>query len=697
MSESKEVTMKNLVVGFCLIAICAGAQQKPKSVLAQEGDYKVRQLVVPGFEQLPLQRKLFAYYLSMAGLAGGDIYWKQASREGLAIRNLFSELWKHKNLFTPDQKTNISEYIFRLYGNHSNYDDMGNYKFILNGFTKSEFLKLAQAVQKNARKTSQENISLVAEAQRLWRDVLDPQYKKAYMSNPPQDLIADTNSNFYGEGFSHEDFLKLTPEQQQDFLSYPKKGSVETARIGGRFNQELSAVDFYLSEAQKYANASEQRILHAYRKALYTGSTEDLRQAEALWVQYRPTDIEFQIGFIEVYEDPMKIRGSWEAFIFVLSKDEGTQKRVESIRNNASYFENNMPVDKRFKKAPGFTPPQAEGAFTLCGAGACGESLFLGVNLPNDEKISDLYGTKSFGNINVITDLNQPPTNTRAHLEKWLPKEYHPEIAKFDYSYYETVQIELHEILGHGSGQNIEGATDAMMKETYSSLEEMRAETASLYQLMDPKMVEFGVLPPMSAEDFESFRKLSLAMFFSEYIYKYNLLAEDATEITQAHRRAALVMLNYLMDKGVVDVQAIPGEYPHVVIKNTEGARKALGDLWSWIQTAKSTGDYELSKKLFAEYGSYADFHKTLRNLVKERVQAENIPSKSISLNPKLNLVRDRNGNIQDVKLGYHRVSQKEQTAVAGAVDKMFANSEQAQKLILRSEKSKKSCQRYFL
>ncbi len=662
-------------------------QNKPSSILAIEGDYKIRQLVVPGFEELPVQRKLFAYYLAQAGIAGKDIFWQQASKEGLAIRNLFEKLWAYSDTWTHEQRKNISEYLYKLYANHANYDYMGNFKLILKGFSEKQLVQLARSDKKLRR-----------EIRRLSRDILDPNYKTTYMASAPADLIADTQTDFYGKGFTQADFESMSPEMQNEFLSYPKKTSkgieAEKLMIGGKYSPELTAIDFYLSEAQKYATDAEKEILSAYRKALRTGKTEDLRHAETLWVQHRATDIEFQVGFIEAYHDPMRVRGAWEAFVFLLAKDAQTKDRVERIRQNASYFEANMPVDSRFQKAPGFIPPQAEGAFMILGSGESGERPFSGVNLPNDERISEIYGTKSFGNLNVLNDLNQAGDQKEAHLRKWLPREYHFFIPKFDYAHFDTLQVELHEILGHGSGQNLPSVTDNMMKETYSPLEEMRAETASLYQLMDPKMMEFGILPKMSGEEFDMYRKSALSMFFADYINKYELLADNATEITQAHRRAALVMLNFLRARNVIEVQTVEGEYPHVLVKDAEKARQALGELWSWIQTAKSTGDYDLSVRLFNEYANYEDFHRNLRRLVKERIQAENLPTQTIHLNPQLDLVRNEKGNIVNVEIRYHNFSQKDRNAVERVVDHMHANNTQSKKL--RENIQLFSCRYYF-
>lgn len=678
-----------LIVSLILSVVFAQEiQTKPSSVLAIEGDFKVRQLVVPGFDELPLERKLFAYYLAQAGMAGKDIFWQQASREGLAIRNLFEKLWGFSNSWTPEQRKNISEYLYKLYANHANYDYMGNFKLVLKGFTEKQLVQLARSDKKLRR-----------EIRRLSREILDPNYKNIYMASAPADLIAATHTDFYGRGFTQADFESMPPETQQEFLSYPKKtvdGKIESEsiRIGGKYSPELTSIDFYLSQAQNHATDAEKEILAAYRKALQSGKTEDLRHAETLWVQHKATDIEFQVGFIEAYHDPMRVRGAWEAFVFLLAKDAQTKDRVERIRNNASYFESSMPVDPRFQKAPGFTPPQAEGAFMILGSGESGERPFAGVNLPNDEKISEVYGTKSFGNLNVLNDLNQGGDQKDAHLRKWLPKEYHSFIPKFDYAHFDTLQVELHEILGHGSGQNLPGVSDNMMKETYSSLEEMRAETASLYQLMDPKMIEFGVLPQMDSEEFDMYRKSALSMFFADYINKYDLLADDATEITQAHRRAALVMLNFLRSRNVIEVQAIEGEYPHVLVKDAEAARKTLGELWSWIQTAKSTGDYDLSVKLFTEYAGYEDFHKNLRRLVKARIKAENLPTQSMHLNPNLKLIKNEKGEIVDVSIEYHDFSQKDRSAVIRVVDRMHSNNRNSKELIKTSQSL--SCRHYF-
>lgn len=305
-----------LSLGMELKKGTTATHERPAAIeadLLRQGNYIVKQLIAPGFEKLPLDRKLYAYYLTRAIDAGRDIVWGQMNKDALKLRGLLEEMWRNSETFSPMKKTAFAEYFYRVLANHCNFERRSNRKFVPEFLSRQDFADLATQASFSARKKGNYT-NIESTFHQLESLIFDEDEKSRLLAIPPDDLVADSNSNFYSDGVSLMDLDLLPAELRNHSLSYVQRGSdggisLQYHRLGERFNDELSQVDYYFSQAALYANAREKEILAAYRKVLRTADPQDLEAAETLWVQYQPEDVDFTIGFVEVYMDPLGKRG----------------------------------------------------------------------------------------------------------------------------------------------------------------------------------------------------------------------------------------------------------------------------------------------------------------------------------------------------------------------------------------------------
>ncbi|MEQ1663862.1 MAG: hypothetical protein ABL927_00640 [Bdellovibrionales bacterium] len=708
LENSMRVTKANLVISILvvfstLMISLAGAgaphdgskealAPKQKVILYKANNMQIEQLVTPVFQSLPLDRKLYAYYLTRAIQVSDDIAWKQKTRDGFRIRQLMEFIWKQPKAFANSVfggeryakylKNQLAKYMFELYRNRGNYDISANQKVVLKGFSRHRFSQLVLAAAQMSEESVSTKNMFISLGDKLEAAILYPEDKKYFAAINADEKISTSQSNTYGRDVTDEAFNALDDQEKNGFLDFPYKGRDKQIhflkhRIGGRFSRELKEVRRYYNLAAQYANSEEKALLAAYIKALQSGDPRDVREAEILWVQYKPKDIDFINNFTEVYMDPQGARGLWEGFIMIVKPDPGTAKRVGLIRENADQFEMRMPVKSEFKKPAGSTPPKAEGGYFLFGGGATGDKIFSGVNLPNSAEIREKFGSKSYMPLNVISVTSGAAEESellqKLEIEKrkesGLPVQeplayYAPKYALmkkvFDPKLLYLLQVEFHEILGHGSGLNLEGVKDTDLNELYNPLEEARAETASLYHITDPLIRDLNIIPKdWSDEKFNQFAEFSIVDFFTSHLRSYVRLKDDTTAIRQAHQLARQAMMNFMLSKGAIRIlsAADSSAIPQVEVTDLKLARELLGQFWDMLQTAKSTGSYENAREIFDTFGSYTAENKEWRRIIKAEVDKRSQDIKDVKINPSFKLLRDNHGEIRDVKIVYSEPS----------------------------------------
>jgi dipeptidyl-peptidase III len=659
---------------FALIATATTTfAQDPKSTIHTQGAYVVKQLVTPDFDLLPLPRKIFAYHLANAIEAGRDLVWIQKSKEGLEIRELLHDLWAYKDRLSETERDALVKYLFKLYKYTSNYSDLSNEKFVLDGLSQTQFLALVDRVGASILKDR---------AVKLSPAIFDMNYQKVQRApETSQNQIGDSNVNLYGPRFSDEDYKKLSIADQNNLLTYPLKhsdGSIEVTRqmIGGRFDRQLRLVNYHFEKAKEVGDPKEKSIIEAYQKALRTGDSADLLAADTLWVQHKPADLDFAIGFVESYMDPKGVRGTWEGTVLLFRTDKATIQRVEAMRANAAYFESKMPVNPEYRKTGNFEPPKAESAYLVYVGGDSGGMPYLGKNLPNDDKIRENYGSKSWGSYNVMNDIGPDEVTSPAILKAFYLPKYQSAIERLRKSTgYQDIQVEFHEILGHGSGRTQDGVNVNDLGGYYSPIEEARAEVASLYHFLDPKIMELGIVPKMSSDDFGMLSQVILVDFFTGQIRGYNKQSDTAGEdsIRQAHRWARQMMLNRMISDGALRV-VIHENAPKIEILDLLKAKSSLARLWDEIQTIKSTADVPRAERLLLREGKFTREQRGWRSLVVKKIAELNLPTEAIYLNPNLSLIVDAAGKITDVKLQYSTASNGLETVIEREKEMANAN-----------------------
>ena len=566
---------------------------------------------------------------------------------------------------TPNSNL-IETYLFKFLANHGNYDQRAGDKILLKveGKSNKEIVELlARLFYRIDLRNHQRGhfTNVLARGGRLLSEILTAGTRTHFRAPEGQDLVANSGSNYYGEGLN-ENLLEteLKDEYRRHITSYPyinsnNKVDARVARIGDRFSDYLKLIDNSLAKASVYATEGEKNLIAAHRKALRTGDPQDIIEAESIWVQNKSDDIDFVLGFIETYGDPLGIRASWEGVLLLKEISPETVKRIGNIRKNADYFEAHAPVEERFKKEPGFTPPQAEGAFLVASTGDNGEKPFSGVNLPNYKEVQEKYGSKSFTALNVMYNVEGTPKDEKnIFLKAFYQEKYQDLISGTDDVLESSVQVEFHEILGHGSTKNLPGVKDADLAEFYSPLEEGRAETASLYHGMDLKIRDFDIIPSSWTD--EQARNFSTAMvlrFFTNHINSYYKLPEGAQEIHQAHQWARQMMLTRLIEDGALAVIETAEGIPQVELLSFEKVRETLGKIWWDLQNAKSTGSYAEAQAIFQKYGRYTDLHRKWRKAIVEARKKLNLPKEVVFTNPEMVLVKNEAGEVTDVQLDY--------------------------------------------
>ena len=438
-----------------ITSISANAQSK----VARQDRYEIKQLMVPGFENLPLERKMFVYYLSEALEASRDIAWQQLSRHGLELRQLFEKIWPRIGELDAPVRQSLESYYFELIHNHGPHDGNTNEKRVMTGILPEQFV--TAVVSLGAEKET---------AKRLLPDIFDPQLDRYRVAPAGSDKIATSGTAFYGEGMTTVLLEKLSAAEQRHFLSTPVVENEDHVRLllhkqDGRFSSELSKAAFYLKLAKKYASPVEQELIDAHLRTIASGDPADLERAERIWVQHKPEDITFVLGFVETYDDPLEARGTWEGFILLKNTNPEAARRNQIIREHAADFEQRMPVDEEFKKKGAFTPPDSEGAFMVRFAGGSSERSFKGVNLPNSAAIREELGSHSFTAYNKVNDLGDAGEafTAQALNEYYLPS-YHELLKRYGAAMPFTLLVEFHEMLGHGSGSDRSGvfSSDAL-------------------------------------------------------------------------------------------------------------------------------------------------------------------------------------------------------------------------------------------
>ena len=653
--------MMSLVITAGMMMSCNSKEKKEsvkdfKFLVEQFADLKIMRYQVPGFDSLSLNQKKLVYYLSQAALCGRDIIWDQNCKYNLTVRKTLENIYTtYSGEKDGENWKNFEVYLKRVWFSNGIHHHYASDKFIPD-FSKEYFQELVrQSDQKGF--PLQQGQSVEQLMQELIPVIFDPNVvPKKVNLDAESDMVMTSAVNFY-EGVTQkeaEDFYKSMKKQDDpEPISYglnsklvKEKGQIieNVWKSGGLYGPAIDKIIFWLEKAITVAeNDAQKKGLELLIEYYKTGSLKTWDEYNVIWVKDVDSRVDYVNGFIENYEDPISMKATWESIVNF--KDIQATKRPEIISKNAQWFEDHSPVDDKFKKKE-VKGVSAKVITTAQLGGDAYPSTPIGINLPNADWIRKEHGSKSVTMDNITFAYDQAAIGN-GFLEEFCYSEEERKLAE-KYGYLAgNLHTDLHECLGHGSGQLLPGVSSEALKNYQSALEEARADLFALYFIMDPKMVELGVMPNLDVAKAE----------YNAYI-RNGLLTQLTRiqlgkNIEQAHMRNRSLIAHWVYEKGRAEkVIEAKGKLwrTYYVINDYNKLRDLFGELLKEIQRIKSEGDYNAGRLLVEKYGVKVDpkIHKE----VLDRFEKLKIAPYGGFINPEYVPVM-KGEEIMDVKIEY--------------------------------------------
>lgn len=599
-------------------------------------DIRILRFEVSDFESLKLNDKLLIYYLSEAALQGRDILFDQNFRYNLPIRSLLEKIYVSRSGKEQGAEwDHVVCYLKKVWFANGIHHHYSTDKFIPQ-FSKSYLVELAEK-------------SGVAVDEELLDVIFNPErYKKRVSDDSSNDLILSSANNFYfgvtqkeAEAF----YANCSGREMHGLNSrLVKEDGVikeEKWRVGGTYSTQIEKIVTNLQQAIPYAqNERQQEIIELLIRFYETGDLILFDEYSIKWLGEREADVDFINGFIEVYGDPLGLKGSWEAMVNI--KDKEATKLSQIISDNAAWFEAHSPIDPKYRKTEVKGVSSKVISAVMLG-GDCYPATPIGINLPNADWIRKEYGSKSVS-INNITAAYEKASLGSGLMEEFYYSDKEIALARAFGEKAGNLHTELHECLGHGSGQLAKGVTGDELKNYGSPLEEIRADLFALYFMGDEKLIELGIVPSMDIMQAEYYNYI-----FNGLIGQLARIERGKT-VVQAHMRCRKTIAEWCLKHGdVIEIISREGKR-FVVIHDYDKLRLLFGKLLWEVQRIKSEGDYEAGKSLIETYGVQID--NDLHGEVLERYARLNLAPYSGFVNPKMEVVYT-NGKIADIKLDY--------------------------------------------
>ena len=618
-------------------------------LLERVDEAAVVQLYADGFEALPLDQKILIYHLYRAALAGRDIYYDQRYAHNLEMRDVLEEIVTHADGIPAGTFAEILRYTKLFWVNTGPYNNLTARKFVLR--TKAEaFADAVKTAAKNgARFPLAAGETLDAMLARMRPLFFDADFEPMVTAKTPPkgtDILQASANNLYA-GVSMADLDGFDERYPLNSRLVKRDGALveEVYRVGGLYDKYLREIIGHLEAAVPYATEPMAKALRALVRFYQTGETADRIEYDIAWVHDRDSPVDTINGFVEVYMDARGIKGAWEALVYYVNphKTAGIRKLAAA----AQWFEDRMPWADKYKKE-NVRGVSANAIDVVIETGDSGPVTPIGINLPNDQTIRELHGSKSvsLSNANQAYDKSTLPEFRREFA--WSADE--AERAEKWSALASELTTDLHEVIGHGSGRVAEhllGNPQNALKEQYSALEESRADLVALYFVSDRKLVELGLVD--DADHYEIVR--------AEYEgYARNALVQlrrvrEGTQIEEDHMRNRQTIVAWLIaNSSAIEIRRRAGKTYYVTV-DVNAFKDGVGRLLADVQRIKAEGDYQAAKALFETYGVH--FDPALRDEIVERVERLQMPSYTGFVQPRLEAVRDDRGGIADVAITY--------------------------------------------
>ena len=620
-------------------------------------DIQLLRYKLEGFEALRLQQKIYIYYLSKAVLSGRDITFDQFGKYNLSIRKVLESIFL---LYNGSRDTHdfqaLTVYLKRVWFSNGIYHHYGCDKF------KPEFSKDFFCDAYNSLSYEQLALGSEEEKNNLLNEILSVIFDADYLPKRVNkaegvDLIKTSACNFYedvsqSEVESFYNGMKVEGDARPVSYGLNSKLTKQNGKLtelvykaNGMYGNKIRQIIHWLAKASQYAeNEQQKKVIAILIKYYQTGDLKYFDEYSIEWLKEQDGQVDFINGFIEVYGDPLGLKGSWEGIIEY--KDAEATKRTRLISENAQWFEDHSPVDRRFKKKTvrGVT------ANVICAAMLGGDeypSTAIGINLPNADWIRAEHGSKSV-TIGNLTDAYSKASRGNGFMQEFVIDDETRALIDRYGDLCDELHTDLHECLGHGSGQLLKETDPDALKAYGNTIEEARADLFGLYYLADDKLVELGLTP-----DREAYKS-------QYYTYMQNGLLTQAVrielgnDIEEAHMRNRALIANWALDMDVeqqIVALEMHGGKHYVSVKDYEGLRGIFARQLGEIQRIKSEGDFNAARALVEKYAVHID--SQLHREILERYEKLGIAPYKGFLNPWMKPEYDENGNIVDIKLDY--------------------------------------------
>lgn len=633
------------------VMACSQGEKKSsdfKYLIDEFADIKIMRYQIPGWDNLSFKQKEYLYHLSEAAKFGWDIYWDQNCKDNLAVRKVLQNILENykgdRNCKDFQDFTVYAKRVFFSSGIHHHYAEDKFFPECGEEYFKS----LMEAVGESEKCAT---LLPVIYSKEL--------YAQRRSSSKTGDIVALSSVNFY-EGVTRDEVEKyyagITDKNDPEPISYGLNTKVikgpdgkireEAWKVGGIYGPALEKICEELEKAKAVAeNDVQKKTISELQDYYRTGDLRLWDKYNITWVKDTISKIDFTNGFVEDYNDPLGRKAYWESVVNV--KDSAASARTELLSANAQWFEDNAPIDPRFKKKS-VKGVSAKVINVTCLGGGCYPATPIGINLPNADWIRKEYGSKSVTIANITHAYDAAAQESpKSVLEEFAYSEEDKSMQKKYGAFDDEVHTDLHECLGHGSGQLLPGVSPNAMGEYASALEEARADLFGLYYIADPKLVELGIL-----ENTEAYKP-----HYSNYIRNGLMVQTNRVElgrqITEAHMQNRQLIAAWCYEHGkannVIEKKVRDGK-TYFVVNDYEALRGLFGDLLAEIQRIKSEGDYEAGKNLIMKYA--VDIDPALHKEVLERYAALGLKPYGGFVNPEIVPV-EKDGKVVDYKVVY--------------------------------------------
>ena len=641
--------MKKILTAMGLIALAlTSCTEQPKEaawIVDKFDDIKVIRYEVPEFENLPLNEKLLVYYLAESAKCGRDIMFDQNFKYNLTIRRALEQIYTtYEGDKTAADFVAMEKYLKKVWFANGIHHHYSNDKFAPE-FSREWFVEQLKGVDTGV--VSHEELAEV-----IFNPAL---YASRLNQTAGVDMIAASAGNYY-EGLTQKEvekfYNKMIDPKDPRPISYglnsklvKKNGKIyeQVYKVGGMYTEAIEQVVYWLEKAEAVAEEPLKTTIGLLIKYYRSGDLRDFDAFNISWVQDTQSNVDFVNGFTETYGDPLGFKASWESVVNFI--DKAACARTQIISENAQWFEDNAPIKPEYRK-PVVKGVSAKVITVAMLGGDCYPATPIGINLPNADWIRKEYGSKSV-TIDNITYAYKKAAQGNGFSEEFVLREDDRERMKEWGKLSDDLHTDLHECLGHGSGQLAPGTTGTELGSYSSTLEETRADLFALYYLGDEKLVEIGLIPTLDVA------KAQYASYIMNGMMTQLSRIELGKNVEESHMRNRKMIAEWCYEKGkennVIEWIEKDGK-KYIVVNDFEALRKLFGDMLYEVQRIKSEGDYEAGKALVENYGVTVE--PELHKQVRERYYALGIEPYGGFVNPEYTLV-EKDGEVVDVVVSY--------------------------------------------